>query len=192
MTANPVRPESAQGLSFTLLPHPDAPALTVRSVIARIVSLDANWLRLRWRVEGSERLVVPTFAGKGRADGLWKTTCFEFFLQEPGAAAYAELNLSPSERWNAYDFSGYRQGMAERPLPHEPTCSARIGQSLAIFDAAVPAAGLPPLPWRYGLSAVIEEEGGHLSYWAIAHPEGPPDFHSPACFAGELAAPSGA
>jgi hypothetical protein len=82
--------------------------------------------------------------------------------------------------------------VSEHPLPHEPTCTVRVGQSMAIFDAAVPIAGLPPLPWRYGLSAVIEEEGGNLSYWAIAHPEGKPDFHAPACFVGELAAPSGA
>ena len=164
----------------------------VRKVEARVVSLDKNWLRLRWRIEGPDRVVFPPFAGKGRADGLWKTTCFEFFLQPIGEAGYVELNLSPSERWAAYDFTGYREGMTERALPHEPTCTARIGQSMAIFDAAVPAAGLPSLPWRYGLSAVIEEEGGVLSYWAIAHPEGKPDFHSPACFAGELAAPSAA
>lgn len=157
-----------------------------------MVSLDANWLRLRWRIDGAERVVIPPFAGKGRADGLWKTTCFEFFLQPAGKANYVELNLSPSERWAAYDFAAYREGMSERPFPHEPTCTARVGQSMAIFDAAVPTAGLPALPWRYGFSAVIEEEGGTISYWAIAHPEGSPDFHSPACFAGELAAPSGA
>lgn len=164
----------------------------MRSIAARIVSADANWLRLRWRIEGAEKVVVPPFAGKGRADGLWQTTCFEFFLQQPGQAGYIELNLSPSERWAAYDFAGYRSGMTERALPHEPTCTARIGQSMAIFDAAVPIVGLPPPPWRYGLSAVIEETGGILSYWAIVHPEGKPDFHAPTCFAGELAAPSAA
>jgi hypothetical protein len=164
----------------------------VRSIEARVVSADARWLRLRWRIEGAERVVFPSFAGKGRADGLWQATCFEFFLQLPGSEGYTELNLSPSERWAAYDFTSYRAGVSEHPLPHEPTCTVRVGQSMAIFDAAVPIAGLPPLPWRYGLSAVIEEEGGNLSYWAIAHPEGKPDFHAPACFVGELAAPSGA
>ncbi|MGN6358018.1 MAG: DOMON-like domain-containing protein [Novosphingobium sp.] len=192
MTPKPVRPELVAGQPFALQPHPDAPPLAVRKVEARVVSLDANWLRLRWRIDGAERVVIPPFAGKGRADGLWKTTCFEFFLHAPDQAGYVELNLSPSERWAAYDFAAYREGMSERPFPHEPTCTARVGQSMAIFDAAVPAAGLPPLPWRYGLSAVIEEEGGTISYWAIAHPQGKPDFHSPACFAGELAAPSGA
>lgn len=176
--------------THSLIPHPDSSPLAVRKIEARVVSLDANWLRLRWKIEGPERVIFPAFAGKGRADELWKTTCFEFFLQVPGEPGYAELNLSPSERWAAYDFAGYREGMSERPMPHEPTCTARIGQSMAIFDVAVPAAGLPPLPWRYGLSAVIDEEGGAISYWAIAHPEGKPDFHSPACFTGELAAPS--
>jgi hypothetical protein len=177
--------------THTLIPHAGSPPLMVRKIEARVVSIDANWLRLRWRIEGAERVVIPAFAGKGRADGLWRTTCFEFFLQTPGGEGYTELNLSASERWAAYDFTSYRSGMGERPLPHEPTCTVRVGQSMAIFDAAVPIAGLPPLPWRYGLSAVIEEEGGRLSYWAIAHPEGKPDFHAPACFAGELAAPSG-
>lgn len=141
-------------------------------------------------MDGAERVVFPAFAGKGRADGLWKTTCLEFFLRPPTGEGYTELNLSPSERWAAYDFTGYRTGMSQRSLPHEPTCTLRVGQSMAIFDAAVPSAGLPALPWRYGLNAVIEEEGGVRSYWAIAHPDGQADFHSPACFAGELAAPS--
>lgn len=178
--------------TYTLVAHPEALPLQVRKIEARVVSRDENWLRLRWRIDGAERVVFPSFAGKGRADDLWKATCFEFFLEPHGQAGYVELNLSPSERWAAYDLEGYRSGMTERPMPHEPTCTVRVGQSMAIFDAAVPSAGLPPLPWRYGLSAVIEEEGGVLSYWAIAHPEGKPDFHSSACFAGELAAPSAA
>lgn len=40
------------------------------------------------------------------------------------------------------------------------------------------------------LSAVIEETGGHKSYWALAHPPGQPDFHHPTCFAATLPAPS--
>ncbi|MFT4026546.1 MAG: DOMON-like domain-containing protein [Novosphingobium sp.] len=176
--------------THSLIPHPDGPPAMIRKIEARVVSVDAQWLRLRWRIEGAGQVVLPPFAGKGRADGLWKTTCFEFFLRQPGSEAYVELNLSPSERWQAYDLAGYRSGMAERPMPHEPACTARVGQSMTIFDAAVPIAGLPPLPWRYGFSAVIEEAGGVISYWAIAHPEGKADFHSPACFAGELAAPS--
>jgi hypothetical protein len=153
-----------------LLPHPDHPPLAVSQVEARIIGRDANWLRMRWRVEGSQQLVVPPFAGE----------------------AYCELNLSPSERWNAYDFDGYRGGMRERPFPREPECTIRQGSSFVIFDAAIPVAGLPKEDCAMGLSAILEEQGGVKSYWALTHGEGKPDFHAPACFAAELPAPGAA
>jgi len=174
-----------------LVPHPDNRPLAVAGVEAKIIGRDANWLRVRWRVEGSQQLVVPPFAGKGRTDDLWQTTCFELYLKPPGAEAYCELNLSPSERWNAYDFDGYRLGMRERPFPHEPECTLRQGSHFAIFDAAVPVAGLPDGDCAMGLSAILEEEGGVKSYWALAHPEGNPDFHAPASFTAELPAAAG-
>lgn len=175
--------------TFDLKPHSAHPAKLVTGVAARILSLDANWLTLRWKVDGASGLVVPPFAGRARTDGLWQTTCFELFVKAPGGDEYAEFNLSPSERWAAYDFAGYRDGMAERIMELPPVCTPRRGQSVLIFDAAIPASALPPLPCDYALTAVIEEEGGHKSYWAMAHPPEKPDFHDPACFAGRLAAP---
>lgn len=174
---------------FDLKPHPAHPPLGVTGVAARLLALDAYWLTLRWRVEGAERLVVPPFAGGCRADGLWQTTCFELFIRPGDADAYAEFNLSPSQNWAAYDFGAYRDGMAERSVPRAPVCTPRRGGNVLIFDAAIPVSALPPLPWRYGLTAVIEEEGARKSYWAIAHGQGKADFHHPACFAATLAAP---
>lgn len=175
-----------------LIAHPDHPPAAVTQVEARIIGQDASWLRVRWRVEGSQALVVPPFAGKGRTDDLWQTTCFELYLKPLGGEAYCELNLSPSERWNIYDFDGYRGGMRERPFPHEPECTMRQGSTFAIFDAAIPLAGLPDCDCAMGLSAILEEENGVKSYWALAHPEGKPDFHSPACFTVALPAPGAA
>ena len=175
-----------------LVAHPDGPPANVSTVEARIIGVDASWLRVRWRIEGSQQLVVPAFGGKGRADDLWQTTCFEMFLKPMGGESYAELNLSPSERWNAYDFQSYRAGMTERPFPREPEYTMRQGSSFAIFDAAIPLGGLPAVDCALGLCSVIEELGGTKSYWALTHPEGNPDFHAPACFAAELPAPGGA
>ncbi|MBB3861029.1 hypothetical protein GGQ88_002301 [Novosphingobium hassiacum] len=176
--------------TYELLAHPAHPPLAVTSVQARVLALDARWLTLRWRVEGAGQLFVPPFAGKGRADGLWQTTCFEMFVRPDGGDAYAEFNLSPSQAWAAYDFSGYRAGMAERAMVRDPVSTPRRGQSVLIFDAAIPAASLPSLPWTYGLTAVIEETGGRKSYWAMAHGSERPDFHDEACFAARLAAPT--
>ena len=178
--------------TLELIAHPGKPPSAVSSIEARIISLDAQWLRLRWRIEDAQALVVPAFAGRGRADGLWQTTCFELFVRDGGGPAYVEFNLSPSERWNAYCFSETRTGQEEFALPQEPACTMRQGSSFAIFDAAIPAVPLFAGEPAIALSAVIEEEGGLLSYWALAHPAPQPDFHAPACFAAQLPAPRSA
>lgn len=170
--------------------HPAHPPALVRSIETRVIGFDASWLRIRWRILGAQKLVIPSFAGKGRANDLWQTTCFELFLQQPGSSGYIEFNLSPSERWNAYDFSGRREGMTERPMPREPECTMRKGSDIAVFDVAIPAAGLPKGPLNSAVTAVIEEEGGVKSYWAMVHGADVPDFHDPACFTVPLAAPT--
>jgi len=172
--------------------HPDHLPATVSSVEAAVIGLTDHWLRVRWRVDNSSDVVLPPFAGKKRADGLWQETCFELFLRSPGDAGYVELNLSPSEQWAAYDFVGYRSGMAERDMPRAPDCTVRAGGNMLIFDASIPLAGLPPLPWELGISAVIIEDDGTKSLWALRHGGGPADFHAAACFAAKLEAPAGA
>lgn len=175
--------------TFELHPHPATPPLAVTGLSARFLSLDAQWATLRWRVEGARALVVPPFAGKLRADGLWQSTCFELFVKPLGDQGYAEFNFSPSQGWAAYDFTAYREGMAKRPVPRAPVCTPRRGQSVLIFDVALPTGALPALPFHFGFTAVIEEEGGRKSYWAIAHRPDRPDFHHASCFAGTLEAP---
>jgi hypothetical protein len=69
-----------------------------------------------------------------------------------------------------------------------PRIATRRGEVLEVEVELVP--GLPAgSTWQLGLSAVVEEAGGGKSYWALAHPPGQPDFHSPDCFALELAPP---
>ncbi len=176
---------------YPLVVHPAHPPAQVTAVEARIDASDPHWLLLRWRIEGAGGLVVPPPAGKHRADELWRTTCFELFLKPEGGEKYVEFNLSPSERWNAYEFDGYRDGMREYPLSRNPVCTMRPGSRFAIFDASIPRSGLPDVQCALGLSAVIEEEGGAKGYWAIAHADGArPDFHDPACFAAAFPPPS--
>lgn len=175
--------------TYRLHPHAAHPPRAVTAVEARVFGQDAHWLQLRWRIEGSQDLVLPPFAGRGRADGLWQTTCFELFLMPAGGPAYSEVNLSPSERWNAYDFADRREGMRERPLPRDPACTIRPGSRFAIFDAAIPRAGLPAGECAMGLTCVLEESGGTKSFWALNHGADAPDFHDPACFTARLAAP---
>jgi hypothetical protein len=61
------------------------------------------------------------------------------------------------------------------------------------LNAVIPLNRLLPVEsrakLRLGLSAVIEESNGVLSYWALKHPPGNPDFHHPDAFVLEVNPP---
>lgn len=50
--------------------------------------------------------------------------------------------------------------------------------------------GTRPNATRLGLSAVVEENDGTKSYWALAHPGRRPDFHHAESFVLELSEPA--
>lgn len=150
-----------------------------------------NQLRFRFRLTGPvELLRIPLPAEPARVDELWRHTCFEAFLMLSGGG-YLELNFSPSGEWAAYRFDRYRAGMRNPPVAG-PLVRAKRERHLLELSAAI---DLPEdvQPNALNLAAVIEEKSGRKSYWALAHPpEGPPDFHHPACFVLELPPAPGA
>ena len=176
-----------------LLPHPQSPLIPVLLTVE--CRLEVRELVLHYRLRGDPRAVRwPPAGDGGRADGLWKHTCFEAFLRGPSGESYLELNLAPSTQWAAYRFEGYRRGMAQAELAAPPRIEVRSAPGRFELTATVDlgrAAALVEGPWRLGLSTVIEAADGRTSYWALAHPPGKPDFHHPDCFALELPAPEG-
>ena len=126
------------------------------------------------------RLRIPARRPPRFADRLWQHTCFEVFLARKGERAYREYNLAPSGEWASYAFSSYRKpGKGEARAPR-----ARFSRFDGRLEVRVRVEAEGPL--RVGLSAVIEEKSGALSYWALRHPPGRPDFHHRRAFALEL------
>ena len=165
---------------YSLVCHPQTPALAVSRVDVSWTLLPSRQLMLRWKVEGAGQLVAPPFAGMGRADNLWQHSCFELFLKGSGPA-YHEFNFSPSQRWAAYAFRSYREGAGHLALDEAPTITSAMGTELFTCTATLTAAVLEGMT-HAGIAAVIEEKGGHKSYWALAHEPGDPDFHRAECF----------
>lgn len=174
-------------MAHELMPHPAFPPSGVRRVAVRWHETRHGQIFLRWLVEEADALKVPPFAGSGRADKLWETTCFELFLADADGKGYREYNFAPSGRWAAYGFSGYRDGKSPIDPLVQPAITTDAGQRIFVLTAVIQASDIAGAA-RASLSAVIDEVDGTRSYWALAHPPGDPDFHDPRCFAMPLAA----
>ncbi|MDP2763222.1 MAG: DOMON-like domain-containing protein, partial [Brevundimonas sp.] len=132
-----------------------------------------------WLAGATSGIDIPAASDVGRADGLWRSTCFEVFARLRDGR-YAEFNISPSGEWAAYGFSDYREGRADLNGPIRVVRAEWSGDVFEL-DAMVDWRDWPFIE-RIGLSAVIEDIDGNLSYWALAHPSDKPDFHHPDSF----------
>jgi hypothetical protein len=173
--------------------HPDSVCEAIARIDVDVARPRPGVLALLFSVTGAlGGLRMPAATRPTRADGLWRRTCFEAFLAAAPGGPYYELNFAPSTQWAAYRFSGYRAGMSVADEISTPRIDVRSDAEHFQLEATVDldrALSLPKdAPWRVGLSAVIEETSGGLSYWALAHPPGKADFHHSDCFAVELPA----
>ena len=178
---------------ISLLAHADFPSQGVRRIAARAELVGPDSLRLQYRLEADPLLVrlPPPVADAGRTDKLWAHTCFEAFIGPADSPRYLELNFSPSGQWAAYRFDSYRQGMAPVLDAAPRLALQRSAEGLELL-AEVRLSGCVPAPGaaleasgqrlRVALSAVVEDREGRLSYWALRHPPGRPDFHHPESF----------
>jgi hypothetical protein len=187
---------------LSLLPHPDFRSEVVRHIAASAEPAGPDSLRLQYVLQADlRRLRIPeAMAGAGRAEKLWAHTCFEAFVGLPDSPRYLELNFSPSGQWAAYGFDSYREGMAPVPGP-APRLALRLSEERLELDAEVSLGGSlsppgrgPQAPGlrrlRIALSTVVEDREGRLSYFALRHPPGRPDFHHPESFSLALELPS--
>jgi hypothetical protein len=178
-------------MTLPLLIHPSTPSIVMRSLDVQLSTSAPDLLTLRYNLHADvSRIRVGPEMAPGRADGLWKHTCFEAFIQPGGSAGYYELNFSPTRQWAAYRFDGYRDGMRPVELSSPPEITVHKASDLmelqVTFSLPVSAAaGAAPRP-KLALTAVVEEESGRLCYWSARHPQGKPDFHHAEGFALEL------
>lgn len=166
-------------------PHPDTPCDWISDILISVVD-DGDALSIFYHVIGDiERMRLPEDASTDRRDDLWETTCFEAFLSF-GDAGYGEYNFAPLGDWAAYRFSAYREGKSPWDIA-APDISAEGNEDMLLITARIEKPDVPD--FRLGIAAVIEDEDGVKSYWALRHGAGQPDFHHADCFALSVKAP---
>jgi hypothetical protein len=174
-----------------LTPHPATPPagspFKVWANVDHAASLGAVATTNIWFGVGApaNRFAIAEPHEPERADGLWKTTCFEAFVRPAGEQSYREWNFAPSGQWAAYDFSDYREGSADANIAAAPY--VRFEDNFTWWALGATISVEADVAWELGLSAVLEEKDGTKSYWALAHTGEKPDFHAPGCFTARLA-----
>ena len=171
--------------------HSDAPREIEARVLPHVRQIQSGSLVFQYVLHADmARVRVPKIEAPDRADGLWKQTCFEAFISAAGLAGYYELNFSPSRRWSLYSFDGYRKGMSPVDVTVPPRIAVSRHDDRLELEAEVRLIDLGLARARLGLklalAAVLEDDNGTLSYWALKHAPGKPDFHRPEGFALEL------
>lgn len=149
------------------------------------VALQGDRLRIRYQLSGdlgSVKLPPPAAAGPARCDGLWEHTCFELFLAAEGMEPYWEVNLAPNGHWNLYRLDRYRHGLA--PMPDRDALPVAVDTTPEQLHLSLELLLPQELVWacrqralRLGVTTVIEQRGGALSFWALAHGGPQADFH---------------
>lgn len=176
-----------------LVHHPETPARHVDRIEARVLKKDGE-LKVFYVLVGElSQLRIPSPAVPCRRERLWEHTCFELFIGAKNDAEYYEFNFSPSGDWAVYGFRDYREGELIEDDTLAPAISACQEAGTLELSAQIQLDRLPGLQLDVGLvvglSAVIEDDAGRLSYWALRHPPGKPDFHHVDSFALEIPFP---
>lgn len=167
--------------------HPDSRCNAVTRIDVDVSRPRPGALLLSYEASGTiGDLRLPPIAAAARADELWRHTCFEAFIRPTPAEAYYELNFAPSTQWAAYAFDGYRSGMRAAAEIGAPRIEIEAAPGRFTLQAMLELRLPEHAGTRLGLAAVTEEASGRLSYWALAHPVGKPDFHHADCFACEI------
>jgi hypothetical protein len=165
---------------------PSDPSFKVWANVDHSAAFDAMATANIWFGVGApaSRFVIADAEEPSRTDELWRSTCFEAFLRETGAEAYQEWNFAPSGQWAAYAFTSYREDMTELDAGSPPYI--RMEDNLTWWALGATIAVEAGKKWELGLSAILEEQDGTKSYWALAHASEKPDFHLGDCFVAKL------
>jgi hypothetical protein len=165
---------------FSLIPFSDSHIPTIQ--ITAHVGRENGLLHIQYRLTGeTAKIRLPDKSPMpGRKVDLWASTCFEFFLAQPGHPRYWEFNLSPSGDWNVFRMDAYRQvGFREETLVKRLQLETRKKAGSVVLDTAVDLSLLIPehQPLQLGISSVIQDVDQHKTFWSLVHPESEPDFH---------------
>lgn len=165
---------------YSLIPFEaiNAPVITIESEL----NMTPDSVFVSYKVQGS---LAEIDLGQGhphhaRVIKLWEKSCFELFIKNE-KNSYIEFNFSPEFEWNAFYFEKKGDALAE--YGRMDSVKKDILLSLDVFHLIVEI-DRKKFPDHFfesaleiGLTSVIKDRHGKLSYWALSHQDTKPNFH---------------
>lgn len=165
--------------------HPASKGAEDVGVAASALYAASGAVVLEYRVSGAVQAIAwPSArpaANARRCDDLWRKTCFEAFFSPPQSARYVEVNAAPSGAFQVYGFEHYRA------TPTRPAAHVEIETALTVeafrLTARLSTEALSSAPaLDVSLACILQSASGEISYWALDHRGGRPDFHDRSSF----------
>ena len=149
------------------------------------IEQDGSALKVGFWISDPNQIIIwpDIVASHPRQDYLWEQTCFEIFVGVQNEDFYREINLSPSQAWQVYQFEEYRYPEDIPPLPVDDIELNQLKRTHYGLNVSLDLSQFMAkhqLKWSdlyLGLSAVLNTSQGSL-YFAMQHSRPEPDFHN--------------
>lgn len=123
----------------------------------------------------------PLEKSQRRTLKLWEKTCLEFFIKN-AKGEYYEFNIAPNLDWNCFYFPSKGSPLVEHPMNEPLEFKAHSNSDMFELEVTAGKKNFHTLFWQanqmsVGISSVIENKDGQISYWALEHCDSRPNFH---------------
>ncbi|WP_445115240.1 DOMON-like domain-containing protein [Acinetobacter sp. WZC-1] len=160
------------------------------SVVAAVEQQSPFTLNAGYWIRDPDQLIQypDSIAGHPRRDYLWQQTCFEIFVGVQHQDFYREINLSPSQAWQVYQFEEYRYPEDMPPRTAHDIALNQLQRTHYGLNVSLDLTDFMTennLKWAdlfFGLSAVINitdrQHADQQHHYAIQHSSPTADFHN--------------
>lgn len=137
-----------------------------------------------WVRDPLQHIQWPKLCNTGlKQDFLWENTCFEIFIGIKNEDYYREVNLSPSQTWQCYDFEEYRYPETMPPKHADDIKLLELKRTHYGLNSTIDLSDFLSnhnLSWNdifIGLAVVLKTDQTDR-YFAMQHSSPSPDFHN--------------
>ena len=167
---------------FSLIPFDllSAPNITIETEL----NFNEESVYISYRIRRNLALINlgNSTPNKARLVKLWEKTCFELFIKNKDNQ-YMEFNFAPNFEWNCFYFNQAGAPLLEWEQMQTPVIDILLSSEHFFMFVDIKKEFFPKgffneeSELSAGITSVIKDNTGSISYWALSHADPRPNFH---------------